>query len=115
MVDADKMEHLAPVWRCEGMLHDLSPRTFLADGIGKAIFVYVDVADRLKARDAGIFVAVPEQVREAALRLQIVLYRNLPADLSHLRDLATLGFEDRIEAAFHCEPCLWLGCGHYEE
>ena len=41
---------------------------------------------------------VAEQVREAALRLQVLLDRHLAADLRDADDLAVLGLEDREEA-----------------
>src|SRR5450631_2972777 len=72
----------------------------LAVGVDQPVFGDVGVAYRLHPRDARIFNVALEQMREATLQFQIVLHRNLAADLAYLRDLAVLGLEDRIETAF---------------
>ena len=46
----------------------------------------------------------PEQMGEAPLRLQIVLDRNLPADLAAAGDGAVFGFEHREQPALDGEP-----------
>src|ERR1017187_1166861 len=75
------------------------PLPIPAGRVDQPVFSYIGVAYRLQPRDARVFVAALEQVSEAALQFQIILHRNLAADLAHLRDLAVLGLENRIEAA----------------
>ena len=72
--------------------------------IEQAIIGDIGVAYRLQARDARICLAITEKMREAALQLQIVLHRNLAADLADLCDLAVLGLKYRIETAFDGKP-----------
>src|SRR5450755_4306263 len=76
----------------------------LAAGVDQPVFGDVGVAYCLHPRDTRVFDASLEQVSEAALQFQIVLYRNLAADLAYLRDLAVLGLEDRIEATLDGKP-----------
>src|SRR5947199_10277109 len=75
------------------------PSAVPAGRVDQPVFSDIGVADRLQPRDARVVMAALEQMREAALQLEIVLYRNLAANLAYLRDLAVLGLEDRIEAA----------------
>src|SRR6476661_6390385 len=72
----------------------------LAVGVDQPVFGDMGVAYCLHPRDTRVFDASLEQVGEAALQFQVVLHRNLAADLAYLRDLAVLGLEDRIETAF---------------
>src|SRR5450755_3798538 len=75
------------------------PSPIPAGRVDQAVFRNMCVTYRLHPRDARVFGVTLEQVCEAALQFQIVLHRNLTADLAHLRDLAVLGLEDRIEPA----------------
>src|SRR5664279_2546195 len=72
--------------------------------VDQPVFSYIRVTHRLQPRDPRVFDATFEQVREAALQFQIILHRNLAANLAHLRDLAVFGLENRIEPAFDGKP-----------
>src|ERR1700688_709258 len=75
-----------------------------AGRVDQPVVGYVRVAHRLQPRDPRVFVVAFEQMRETALQFQIVLHRNLAADLAHLRDLAVLSLENRIETALARQP-----------
>src|SRR6202158_2577830 len=76
------------------------PSPIPAGHIDQPVFGNMGVAYRLQPRDARVFMAALEQMRKAALQFQIILHRNLSADLADLRDLAVLGLEDRVQTAF---------------
>src|ERR1700688_2346291 len=80
------------------------PSPIPAGHIDQPVFGNMGVAYRLQPRDARVFMAALEQMRKTALQFQIILHRNLAADLAHLRDLAVLGLEDRVETALDRQP-----------
>src|SRR5271169_2790353 len=82
----------------------MMPSPFPVGRVDQPVFSNIGVAYRLQPRDPRVFMAALEQMCEAALQLQIVLHRNRVADLAHLRDLAVLGLEDRIEATLDGQP-----------
>src|SRR6516165_833514 len=65
--------------------------------LDEAVVPDVSVCDRLQHGDARVLTTIVQQVRKAALELEIFDDRRRAADFSHLCQVAAFRFEDRIE------------------